>query len=127
MARIQIISLALLGVTIQGCTAQSDFQKAITHQLAQNRSSFLIHDTQNLPDLKVIDSEVKDNTIQLTVQMPTLTKSQAKTLRTSITQAYCAQPDTLRLLNSGVRYHLSVLNQKWVPLISFYVDGSKCS
>ncbi|WP_199483247.1 type II secretion system pilot lipoprotein GspS-beta [Vibrio owensii] len=126
MARIQVISLLLLGATIQGCTAQSHYHQAITNQLAQNRSSLLIHDTQSLTGLNIIDSEVKDDTIQLTVQMPTLTESQAKTLPTSIAQAYCTQSDTLRLLNSGVRYHLSVLNQQLVPLTSFYVDSSQC-
>jgi hypothetical protein len=124
MARIQVISLVILGITLQGCTAH--YHQTISHQLAQNRSSLLTHDTSPLTGLKIIDSEVKDNTIQLTVQIPTLTESQAKTLPGSITQAYCAQPDTLRLLNSGIRYHLSVLDQEWVPLASFYVDASQC-
>lgn len=127
MTKKLLISFVLLFSTlVQGCVFQSNFQQNATHQLAQNRVDLLRYDTVSDLDVELLDSYVKDNLIQLTIRMPSLEGFQMKSLSNRVLNAYCAQKETRRLLDSGVRYHLSVLDKESRHISSFYIDGNQC-
>ncbi|MCG9702995.1 GspS/AspS pilotin family protein [Vibrio natriegens] len=115
---------------LQGCSSNTasdaELQSAVRAKLAANRAELLMLEAPSNSPLKVLSVNATDSTVNLTLQMPTLTTEQAQALPNAITQAYCADRDTRETMVSGVSYHIAVMDQQPKLVTSFDVDVNQC-
>ncbi len=118
---------SLLVFTLQGCVSSSPSISPVLQQLAKNRASLLSHEEVTQDGLSVLYTQAKEDVLQLTVKVASLTKTQAQHLPEQLTQYYCLDHDTRKLMDAGIRYHLNILDQDLRPLLSFYIESAQCS
>ncbi|MCG9703268.1 GspS/AspS pilotin family protein [Vibrio natriegens] len=128
---IRSFGFVLVGVMmLQGCSSNTvsdtELQSAVRAKLATNRAELLMLEAPLNSPLKVISANATDSTVDLTLQMPTLTTEQVQALPNVITQAYCADRDTRETMVSGVSYHIAVMDQQPKLVTSFAVDAGQC-
>ncbi len=124
--RFFLVSLMLL---LQGCSvhhvSDSELRRVAQTKLAANRAEFLMLSSQSSP-LKILSVNTREATVNMTLQILTLTARQGEALPTFITETYCAERETRRLMEAGVNYHIAVFDGQPKVVSRFDVDVEQC-
>lgn len=126
--RFFLVPLMLLPL-LQGCSGHhigdSELRQVAQTKLAANRAEFLMLSSQSSL-LKILSVSTRDTTVNMTLQMLTLTAQQGQALPTFITETYSAERETRRLMEAGVKYHIAVFDGQPKVVIRFDVNVERC-
>ncbi|MGR5299120.1 type II secretion system pilot lipoprotein GspS-beta [Vibrio mediterranei] len=116
-----LLPVTLLVVLLTGCSSQPEH--AMAPLLASNRVNELKNEMAMTQHSPIISVKSVRNTIYLSLMMPDINQAQ---LTNRITQHYCQDKETRRLLEANVDYQITVFDAQPKKLDSFHISEEQC-
>jgi uncharacterized protein YcsI (UPF0317 family) len=117
-----LLPVMLFVVILTGCSNRPEH--AMAPLLASNRVSELKNEMANMgQNSPIISVKSIRSTIYLSLMMPNINQAQ---LANRITQRYCQDRETRRLLDTNVDYQITVFDAQQKKLDSFHISEGQC-